>query len=180
MNPTGDTTSPAAPATQSLIAGLLRDYMDLKTEQVVVYNQKWKVPPDDGLYLTVSSLGPQKTYGTSANTRLSDDGQDLLEDVSIAGQEMIALDLYSRSQEAVNRKEEPVLCLNSIAAQQLCEKWSLKLARIPLTMVDASALEGAGQLNRFHLAFAVLRTRTKTTIVESFDKFTQPTLALNP
>lgn len=177
-----NTTGVGAPSTQSLIVGLVRAYMGLKTDQVVVFNQKWKIPPDDRLYVTVSSLGPQKSYGVTSETRLNADESALLEDVAIAGREMIGLDIYSSSQEAVSRKEEPVLALNSVAAQQLCERWAIKLARMPLTMVDASIVDGTTRINRFHLAFSVLRTRVKTSIVEAYDTSTvkQPTLAIEP
>lgn len=176
------TTDVAAPATQSLIVGLVRAYMGLKTDQVVVFNQKWKVPPDDRLYVTVAATGPQKGYGVTSETRLAPDESALLEDVAVSSREMISIDIYSSSQEAVNRKEEPVLCLNSVAAQQLCERWALKLARLPMTMVDASGLEGTTRINRFHLAFSVLRTRVKTSVVEAYDTSTvkQPTLAIEP
>ncbi len=180
MSAPTDTTGPKAPATQSLIAELIRSYMDLKTPQVVVYNQKWKIPNDDQLYITISAVGPQKPYGASAETRLSEDGSQLLEDVSVGSSEMIGVDLYSRSQDAVDRKEEILLCLASTQAQQLAESYAIKLARIPLTFVDLSGVEGAARLNRFHLAFVVLRTRSKTTVIESYDKFEKPQLAINP
>lgn len=175
-----DTTSAAAPATQSLIAGLLRGFMGLAKDQVVVYNQKWKIPPDKRLYIAVSSLGPVKQYGATVETRNSPDNTALLEDVAVASREMLGIDIYSSSQEAVQRKEEVMMAFASTAAQQLCEKWALKLARIPLTFVDASEGEGAARLNRYHLAFAVLRTRTKTSTIEFYNTFPKPELVIEP
>lgn len=180
MSVAPDTTTSAAPATQSLITGLLRGYMELTKNQVVVFNQKWKIPPDDRIYITVASVGPQKPYGATVDQRLSDDGKQLLEDVAIPTREMIGVDIYSRSQDTVNRKEEILQALASTAAQQLCEQWALKIARIPLTFVDLSGVEGVARLNRFHLAFAVLRTRTKTSIIEYFDDFQKPALVIEP
>lgn len=175
-----DTVSPTAPATQSLICGLLRAYMELTTNQVVVYNQKWKIPPDDRIYITVAAIGPQRPYGATAETRLSADAKQLLEDVAIPTREMIGVDIYSRSQDAVNRKEEILMALASTAMQQLCEQYAMKAARIPLTFVDLSAIEGVARLNRFHLAFAVLRTRMKTSVIESYDTFPKPNLVIEP
>lgn len=180
MSVAPDTTSSAAPATQSLIAGLLRGYMELKTEQVVVYNQKWKIPPDDRIYITIASIGPQKPYGATVEQRLSVDGSQLLEDVAIPTREMIGVDIYSRSQDALNRKEEILQALASTQAQQLSEQWALKLARIPMTFVDLSGVEGVAILNRFHLAFAVLRTRTKTSVIEYYNEFQKPALVIEP
>lgn len=175
-----DTTTTSAASTQALIAGLLRAYMGLEHDQVVVYNQKWKIPPDERLYVTVSSIGPNRQYGATVGTRLDLENKELVEDVAVASREMIGVDVYSVTQEAVDRKEEVTMALASTACQQLCEQYSIKVARIPLTFVDASSLEGTARLNRFHLSFAVLRTRTKSTPIESFDEFQQPKLAIEP
>lgn len=175
-----DTVSPAAATTQSILAGLFRGYMELKSEQVVVYNQKWKIPTDDRLYVAVSSLGPNKPYGVTTETRLSEDNSKLIEDVAIASREMIGVDIYSAGPLAAARKEEIVMALNSTAGQQLCEKWAIKLARIPLTLVDASFVDGIRRINRYHVAFSVLRTRVKSTVIESYDQFQKPQLVIEP
>lgn len=175
-----DTTSSAAPATQSLIAGLLRSFMNLSTMQVVVYNQKWKIPADDRLFITVSSVGPVKQYGATVDLHDNADGSALQEDVAIASREMLAVDIYSKSQEAANRKEEIMMALASTAAQQLCEQWALKIARIPMTFVDLSSVEGTARLNRYQVTFAVLRTRTKTSLVQFYNQFPKPKLVIEP
>jgi len=175
-----DTTSAAAASTQSLICGLLRGYMVLERDQVVVYNQKWKIPADDRLYITVASLGPEKQYGATVDLHDSADESALVEDIAIASQEMIGIDIYSRSQEAIQRKEEVMMALASTAMQQLCEQWAIKVARIPLTFVDTSGLEATARLNRFHLAFAVLRTRTRSSVVQFYDTFQKPKLVIEP
>lgn len=177
-----DTTSTTAPATQSLIAGLLRAYMELTTEQVVVYNQKWKIPNDDRLYITVSSIGPNKSYGATVAQADGPDKQNpaLIETVAVATREMIAIDIYSRGQGAVDRKEEILMALASSPMQQLCEEYAIKVARIPLTFADLSGIEGVARLNRFHLAFAVLRTRTKSTAIVYYDQFAKPGLVIEP
>lgn len=175
-----DTTTAAAASTQSLICGLLRAYMALETEQVVVYNQKWKIPADTRLYISVSSLGPQKQYGATVEYRDNDDQSALVEDVATASREMIGVDIYSRGQDALNRKEEVMMALASTAAQQLCERYAIKIARIPLTFVDASGLESTARLNRFHLSFAVLRTRTRSSVVQFYDTFPKPKLVIEP
>lgn len=180
MSVPADTTSPAAATTQSILVGLFRGYMELAKDQCVVYNQKWKIPPDKRLYMMIASTGPVKQYGATAALRNSDDGLELYEDVAVASREMMTVEIYSRSQEAVERKEEVMMALASTQAQQLCEHWALKLARIPLTFVDVSAVEGTARLNRFSLTFALLRTRTKSTLIESYNQFQKPALVINP
>lgn len=175
-----DTTIPAAPSTQSLLCGLFRAYLGLETDQVVVYNQKWKIPADDRLYVCVASIGPNKPYGGTTEEALSPDGLGLDETVSVAMRELLSVDLYSSSQEAVDRKEEILMALRSSLAQQLAEAYSLRIAQIPLSFVDLSGVEGVARLNRFSITIAVLRTRSKTTRIESFATFPTPGLVLNP
>lgn len=181
--PTAETTvGPEAPATQSILCGFFRAYMGLKTEQAVVYNQKWKIPNDDRLYLVVASVGPQRAYSASSTTRVVGEGvnEALVEDVAVGSREILSIDIYSKGQAAVNRKEEILTGLASIQMQQLCERYALKVARIPLTFADLSHVEGTARLNRFQISFAVLRTRVVTKPVEYFDQFKQPSLVIEP
>lgn len=177
-----NTTGPGAATTQAILVGLFRAYMGLAKDQVVVYNQKWKIPSDTRVYVTVSSLGPNKPYGATAETRLSEDASQLIEDVAIPSREMIGVDVYSAGPLANDRKEEIVMALNSTQGQQLCEKWAIKLARIPTTFVDASYVDGTTRITRQHLAISVLRTRVKSSVIESYDTSTvkQPALAIEP
>lgn len=182
MSPSPEkTVGQSAPATQSLLVGLLRAYLALGNDQVVVYNQKWVLPNDSRLYVVVASLS-QKAYGTSAETRQVEDGDDtkLVEDVSISSREVLTIDLLSRSQEAVNRKEEVLMALSSQAAQALSETYAIKIARIPTGPNDVSRVEGTAKVNRFQYVLPVLRTRTRTTDVDFFDEFNQPSLVIEP
>lgn len=183
MSPAPDkTVGVNAPATQSLIVGLLRAFMGLEVNQCVVYNQKWVLPNDSRLYVVVGSLS-QKPYGTSAETRevvADDETTKLVEDVSIASREVLTIDLLSRSQEAVNRKEEPLMAFSSYAAQALAETYSLKMPRIPTGPNDVSRVEGTAKINRFQYVVPVLRTRTRSADVPFFDRFTQPSLVIEP
>ncbi len=163
------TVGPKAPTTQSIFVGLFRAYMGLDDDQVIVYNQKWIVPNDDRLYLVVSSLGPQRPYGASA--QLEDKGDKLVETVSIPSREVITVDLHSAGQAAVDRKEEVLMALASTLAQATCERWSLKIGRTPLSFADASRLLGTTRITRFHLAFPVLRTRSREMAVDYYDNF---------
>lgn len=156
------------PSTQSLIAGALRVWLGLLPAQCVVYNQNWRLPTDKGLYVTISSLGPNKPYGTSTSTLVNEKGE-LVESVSVNSREVITIDLRSRDQSALDRKEEALAWFASSDAQMFCEQWAIKLAQIPLTFVDASRVEGAARVNRQHLAMPLLRTRSTSRVVPSFD-----------
>lgn len=164
-----DRVGVSAPATVDLIVALLRSFLGLEDDQAVVYNEKWKIPNDDRLYIVVQALGPQKPYGATVETNSV--GEKLIETVAIPSREVIGVDLYSAGQEALDRKDEVLAALASTSAQAISERYSLKIARIPITFSDASRVVGTRRVTRFHVAFAVFRTRTRESAIEFFDNF---------
>lgn len=161
-----------------LINGL-RTYMELRPEQVVLYNQKWKMPNDDGLYITVGIIGT-KPYGNNREYQNNEDQTALEEVLTQHTQEIYSIHVFSRSQAAVDRKEEILFYLASTACQQDQEAASFKLATIPVSFVDTSLTEGAGRLNKFTITINALRMLTTTRIVQYFDTFQSPKLLINP
>lgn len=171
------------PRTINLIVGLIRSYMELEAEQVVVYNQKWRIPNDDRLYVTVAYLaqkpfGPCTSYEKFGGTPGNPAG--LKEVVTVNSQETFSINVYSRNEDAVQRKDEVVMALNSTAAQQLCEANSIKLGRIPVGMSDLSGQEGTAIVNRFALTINALVARSREKVVEYYDKFQPTGLLINP
>lgn len=174
---------PMKPRTINLIVGLIRAYMGLAAEQVVVYNQKWRIPSDNRLYITVGYLA-QKPYAAETTfENFGGPGQPaagLKEIVSVNSQETFSINAMSRGQEVIERKDELVMALASTAAQQLCEANSIKLGRIPVAMTDVSGLDGAAILNRFVVTINALCARRQERVVQYFDQFPTPGLVINP
>lgn len=171
----------AEPRTLNLIVGLLRSYMGLEAPQVVVYNQKWKVPSDNRLYITVGLLA-FKPYGNSTITATFTDtnGSGLKEVSTLHSQESVSVNMFSRSEEAVDRRGEPILAFGSTEAAQLCDRYAIKFGRLPVAMTDLSGVEGAARLNRYVATINLLCARKQERVVQYFDKFPAPTLVINP
>lgn len=171
------------PRTINLIVGLIRAYMGLATEQVVVYNQKWRIPSDNRLYISVGYLA-QKPYAPSIAYEnfggTVEKPAGLKEVTSINSQETFTINIYSRGDEAILRKDEVLLAFSSTMAQQLCEKYAIKLGRLPVGMTDISQLDGAAILNRFAITINALCARSQERVVEYFDQFPTPGLVINP
>lgn len=168
---------PMKPRTINLIVGLIRSYMGLTAEQVVVYNQKWKIPADGRIYVTVGYLAqkpfaPARTYEDTAT--------GLKEVVTVNSQETFSINIYSRSEDAVTKKDEIVMAFGSTAAQQLCEANSIKLASLPVGMIDLSSRDGTAILNRFAVTITALVARSQERIVAYYDKFQPAGLLINP
>lgn len=177
----------AQPDTLNLIVILLREFMGLAADQAVVYNQKWKIPADDRLYCSISQVA-EKIYSNESDTFDGTDGVDgkgvpvpaLIEQTVVRTSTIIGVDIYSRSQEAKNRRFEVVGALTSIYGQQLAEKYSMRLGQIPATFVNISRKEGTAILNRYHIAFSVMRAIASRRVVEYFSTFPNPALIVNP
>lgn len=158
---------------------IVRQFMDLKQDQVVLYNQGWKIPADERLYISFGAL-TTRPYGSTKTHRDSDDGKTLLEVITLNSQEVWSINVYSYDLDVVARKEEIIMSFNSDAAQQSMEKYSYKLPLLPLAFRDLSGLEGARRLYRFQADVAVLRARKRENIVQYYDKFDSPQLVINP
>ncbi|MGB8295726.1 MAG: hypothetical protein WCG85_09900 [Polyangia bacterium] len=172
--------------TMKVLVGLIEEQLDLKG-RVVIYNQQWEIPADDGLLVEISFLG-EKPFGqgTHYETTQDDDGADQFWEINEQiTQESLGITLYSKGPAARTRRQEIVFALQSTAAQQLAEKYGFRFGFLPTSFVDASETEGSGRLNKYAYSFNVLRAHIRRRIVQYFDKFTFPpsgtkTLIVNP
>ncbi len=175
------TQPPLTPRTINLIVGLIRDFCGLAVDQVTVYNQKWKIPNDERMYVSVGLLS-ETPYGTQKSNRedVKDGRPVLIETLAVNIQETLSINVFSRSQAALNRKEEVLLAFSSQQAEQLCEANSIKLGELPVSFVDLSQPEGVARINRYGLTINALSSRKVERIVQYFDKFQPTGLIINP
>ena len=172
--------------TMKVLVGLLEERLDLKG-RVVLYNQQWEIPDDDGIMVEVSFLG-EKPFGqgTHFETTKDVDGNDLFWEINEQlTQEALGITIYSKSGAARARRHEILAALQSTVAEQLAEKYGFRFGFLPTSFVDASETEGSGRLNKYVYSFNVLRAHVVRRIIDYFDKFTLPptgskTLLVNP
>lgn len=152
--------------------------LELKEEQVMLYNQRFSIPPDDRLYLSLAILG-YKTFGVRQKYESDSTTGELHEHQGINRQEMLSITAYSKSSAARERNWEIPVALVSTRAEQSMERYSYKIGRLPTSMNDASEIEGTSRLNRYSLTFNVLVKYEKIKPVEFFDDFGGPLLITN-
>jgi hypothetical protein len=169
-----------APETIVVLADLFQQQLDLPADRVFIYNQKWKIPPDDDIFIVVSLL-TMKPYG-SYRRQADDPLFGLIEVIGTNLQETYTVDIFSRNGMARVRRLELLFALQSTQAQQLSEDNSFRLATVPPVFVDLSGLEGSAILNRYQLTFSLLRAEERKRAIEYFDTFENPpkTLITNP
>lgn len=141
---------------QSAIA-LLREIiykeMDLDPDRVMIYNQKWNIPADDGIRVTLSFIGA-KVFSVRADQDLDGDGNPT-EVQRVNMQEMIQIDIMSKSTAALFRNWEVLAALASDRAQVAQEENNFKIALIPNDFKDMSEADGTARLYRFAITIVL-------------------------
>jgi hypothetical protein len=150
---------------------LLRDIvmteMDLADDRVFIYNPKFRLPTFDDLFVVIEFKNSQVmssrtiTTGTGINYRQIQD---------VTSRESIAIDIFSRNTSALYRKEEVIMALTSIYAQQIQEIYGFKLFRIA-PIENLSDVEGGARLYRFEIPVVLHAWYTKEKPVDFYDTF---------
>ncbi len=155
-----------------LLCSLVQTQLALPDQTVWIFNQKQNIPDRAGLFVVAEFLGA-KPFGTNARQRTRENG-DYVEDIGVNIQETYKLVLYSRDESAFTRAWEVLAALNGNAAQQLQEQYAFQLANLPTAFIDTSAVEATARLFRQDITFNAIRFRTKTNVIQYFDKFQIP------
>ncbi len=148
-----------------LLRLILVNQMDLGKERVNVYDEKWKIPPDEELFIVL-----EYRSGKCIANRNTFVGEDETEVQDVNMLEHITVGVFSRNRSATQRKEEVLMAILSSFAQGLQEKYAFKIARIgPID--DLSALEGTAMLKRYDIDLSVFAWYTKTINPDYFTSY---------
>lgn len=152
--------------TPQIICQIIQKCMVLEDDQIWIYNQRRAIPEDKRLYVVVGLVG-FKAYG-STNVCNLDTG--LTDELSQFMQETVSIDLFSYTTEALERYTQIMGSLKSSYSQQVQELYALKIADLPLTINDVSAIEGIARLNRISIALSVLRKYSMLIAADYYDQ----------
>lgn len=160
-------------------AGLIASQLDLQPEQVTLANQRFTMPTDDRLYVSLSVINSKQISSKVAyETDLLDNS--LIEVRSVTAQETYLIVCYSLGGEARRRAWEIAAALSGTAAQQAMEKYSFKLAKVSSSVREMATADGASRINRYGLTYRALVAYRTTKPVDYFDQFAQPVVSSNP
>lgn len=151
-----------------LIRTILIREMSLDAERVNIYNQKWKIPATEGLFITVEYRGAPKIV--SSRSTVVDNGADMIEYQDLNVKENVVVGVFSRNTDALVQKENVLMSLSSVYSQQIQEANSFKIFT-NLGIEDVSALEGAGILYRFDISAVIHAWYNRTTKPDYYDSF---------
>jgi hypothetical protein len=153
-----------------IVKDILQMEMGLDNDHCLLGNQKWNIPPDKKLFVVVfdtivGRTGAANFLDTDATSPYV--GQEV--------QQLNALhdcrvEIMSFDDEARLRKEEVVMALQSIFAQQMMGKYKIGIGR-PQDPVDASETEASSRLFKFvsHVNVTCLHQKVKTPTFPYYD-----------
>lgn len=136
---------------EPIIIDILRNELELNNANVWVRDQNKKIPNDQGLYIVVGMVDT-KVIGNNNTITPTDAGMTELQQVTM--RQNIQIDIFSRSTDAITRRSEVLAALSSFYSQQLQERNSFKIFRIPTTFINSSGVEGGSNINRFSIIIA--------------------------
>jgi hypothetical protein len=128
--------------TEEIIVDIVREFMELSQENIWIRDQNRKIPNDKGMYVVVGMVDA-KPYSAQSNlethfTEGSDPIPFEVEVSRIQTRENIQIDIMSRSADAISRRWELLLALNSIYSKQQQEQFGFKISRLPANFVNTS------------------------------------------
>ena len=130
------------------------------------YNQKINLPRDQKLYIAVGVLNA-KAFG---NTNTKDpSGVGLVEEQVVNMQNILSVDIMSRSTDAFFRKEEVLMALNSQYSQNQQTANSFYIAKISSSFVNLSDQDGAAIPYRFNISVSMQYALKKSKPVSYYD-----------
>ena len=133
-----------------LVAEIIRRELDLHSNQVYIYNQEFKIPPDERLYISVG-IGTLKPFG-NIKTR------DSLTDQTVHHinmQAMLDINIMSKSEDALDRKEEVLMAFQSDYGQNQQTTNGFYIAPITTNLTNLSNIEGSSIPYRFHFSMNI-------------------------
>lgn len=149
-----------------LFCDIIQKEMGLANGRVYEWDQKIMQPTDSGLYIAVS-VPICKPFG-SDNSII-----DGVQVQSVNMQATVDIDIISRGPEARDRKEEVILALNSVYAEQQQEANSFYIAKLPAgsRFVNLSNVDGAAIPYRYRISINMQYMVKKTQAAPYFDTF---------
>lgn len=152
------------------ICKILQNQLALTNEQIWIYNQKRNIPNDFGVYYVVRYDG-QRIIGNVRKEVATNAG--LVEYQSVHSLAMFSVDIFSRSSQARDAKDQVIMALNSTYSQQVQEANGFQIARNSFQVTNTSEVEGVAELNRYSISFNVTYMSEMTKSIDFYDTFSK-------
>lgn len=148
-----------------ILCDIIATDMGLDPTRVVVYNQNWKSPKDDDIYVVVTE-GPSRIIGNT-NRFDSDNDQEVK---SVSGSTTYNIEITSRNTDAKYRKLEVLAAIGSDYSEQKQEENQIRIFRTN-QITDLSFIDGRSALHRYQIPVIINSVQTYEKQIAVYDKF---------
>lgn len=148
-----------------LLGTVISAFMGIDPSRVVIKDESFDAPKDQGIYILIEYEGP-KIIGISSHF----DPATLTETLSQSSHEYFTIEVVSRGPAAMTAFPQVLLALASVTATQAAESAGVAFWRggDPL---DISEVEGSGPLRRYRIPVVVSNLQTVTPTVPDIENF---------
>ncbi|MGO8695994.1 MAG: hypothetical protein ACLQMF_20210 [Rectinemataceae bacterium] len=148
-----------------LLGSVIATFMSLDPSRVVIKDESFDAPKDQGIYILIEYEGP-KIIGVSSHF----DPATLTETLSQSSHEHFTIEVVSRGSGAMTAFPQVLLALASTAATQAAESAGVSFWRggDPL---DVSEVEGSGPLRRYRIPVVLSNLQFMTVPVPDIENF---------
>jgi hypothetical protein len=160
-----------------LVCDIIQTQMGLAQGRVYLYEQKINEPGDSGLFIAIGILACKPFGNNRKIVANSATGMNQIQVVNMWAN--LTIDIISRGPDARDKKEQVLLALKSLYAQQQQELNSFFVAPISSSFQNLSQLDGAAIPYRFQIGAVIQYAVKQITSVPYFDSFSQPVVTQN-
>ncbi len=157
-----------------ILCDIIVEEMALDPSRVVVYNQNWKAPKDDGIYIVVAT-GSTRII---ANTNRFDSANNKeIKRVSIST--TYNVEITSKNTDAKYRNHEILTAIKSDFSEFTQEQNNIRIFRTN-QFLDLSFIEGRSALHRYQIPVIINSVRIEEKTITPIDKFPVPEILVEP
>lgn len=155
-----------------LFCEILQRELGLANGRVYLWDQKIMQPTDSDLYIAVSVPHCRPFGNVNRSTSSSDEGP-LSSEQYISMLAVLDIDILSRSTQALTRKEEVLLALNSDYARRQGDANSFSVGKLPAggQFLNLSSVDGAAIPYRYRISVNMQYAYFKTAETSYFNDF---------
>jgi hypothetical protein len=153
-----------------VLADVIQEELELDDAHIVLTNEKWPIPPDEGIYVAIGTMSVKVVGNNNFLRPIVGDAEEVRQ---IVVDELVQIDVMSFNSDARIRKEEILMALASQVCLRAQAEYQFQIARVPTGFVNASSLEETKILNRFTTTIVIKSIRTKVKTAEYYDQFAE-------
>ena len=150
-----------------VLAKIFKTYMNLPEDRVIIYNGNFDAPKDPHIYILISYVS-----GQVLGVKNEFDPVERIETASAVTYNTYAVEIVSKSREAMERKEEILMALHSQIGLDIAEMYNIRLWRSG-NILDLSAIEGASALSRYRINIVISSLKEKEMPIDVYEHFPQ-------